>query len=811
MRRILFYVLLFMIVSSESYSQVTDKIVFVSRNIVQGGSLYYNNSSLLPGTGPYSRFKIVGGSLKVRNTDGSISTLIDSTMIISGIRLIDVQQPNVHWSGEKIILSGVEHLDSNWRIYELNLTDNTLKKITKTDRNINLSQFGVAANKFLKYDDIDPMYYSNDKIFFASTRFPTLSQIDGYPTTNIYIMDPDGSNMFRVTTERNGADKPTMDLSNGRVIYSRWLLNIDKPSNLTNNNLTRIDSLALTSDIANIWQNISIRPDGDDMKSVGTDPRNRKTFFSYRPRTTTDGKMFSVYFPDGGLTYSSNSPGIRFYDRSMSEYKYILGTDTTTNLYIQNPPSLGTLQPPYATDPVPVNNSKIIFSLTNSVEYQDYGIYISDFNGTGIQLLTDIPGKMDLNAEILAPKTRPASLPYLTTFDENLLPPTSNPNTFYQGGLFRFDCLNIYANAPVDVPIDNAPDIKKNVKIQFFLNFQRQDPNGKDLPILFREEPIDITGLLAFGEAPANVSMFEQLIDEEGKVLQNGEGKLAHVFGMNFGIMGSGGKCVGCHAGHTSMPIPNSINEASFTNVSTSAEVTQSSYYGNYKGENVTDRKARNKDLKVNWISNGGVNEFVELSWELYLEIRELKIYNILENITNGTNIKVNDCEVVFFKDSLEVRRIISTGVIPDEGKSIPIQPVLANRLRVYVKNYSGTINNLNKSGLAEIETIAKISYANIVNISNETGVIKDYELSQNYPNPFNPKTIIQYYLPKSTFMTLVVYDITGKEVATLVAGKMERGLNTVEFTGNNLSSGVYFYRLSTPGWSQTKKMLLIK
>ncbi|HRE41565.1 MAG TPA: T9SS type A sorting domain-containing protein [Ignavibacteria bacterium] len=811
MQRFVIVILIIFSFNSPILGQLNEKLIFVSRNITQGGSIHFANSSLLPGMGPYSRFKIVGGSLNLRNTDGSIITLIDSSKVISGIRLIDIQQPNVHWSGEKIIFAGVEHRDSNWRIYELDLESNNLKKLTKTDRNINLSQFGIAANKFLRYDDIDPVYYSNDKIYFASTRFPTLSQIDGFPTTNIYLMDSDGTNMHRVSTERNGADKPTIDLSNGRIIYSRWLLNIDRPSNLTLSNLTRIDSLALTDDIANIWQNISIRPDGDDMKSVGTDPRNRKTFFSYRPRTTTDGKMFSIFFPDAGLTYSSNSPGIRFYDKSMSEYKYIAGTDTSTLLYIQNPPSTGTLQPPYATDPIPINSNKIIFSLTNSVEYQDYGIYMSNFDGTGIQPIADIPGKMDLNAEILAPRTRPASLPYLSTFDENLLPPTSNPSTFYQGGLFRFDCLNIFSNGPVDFPMDNAPDISANVKIQFFLNFQRQDPTGKDLPILFREEPIDITGLLAFGEAPANVSMFEQLIDEKGKVLTNSEGKLAHVFGMNYGITGSGGKCVGCHAGHTSLPIPNSINEASFTNVSTSAEVTQSSYYQNFRGENVTDRKARNTDLNVNWISDGGVNEFVELTWDLYLETREIKIYNISENISAGTNIKVNDCEIVFYKDTTEVRRIISTGSIPDEGKSIPISPVLMNRLRVYIKNYTGFINNINKSGLAEIETIAKISYANLVNISEDDITVKDYELNQNYPNPFNPTTKIQYYLPKSGFASLIVYDITGKEIATLIAGKMEKGYNTVEFKANNISSGVYIYKLTTPDWSQTKKMVLIK
>ncbi len=85
------------------------------------------------------------------------------------------------------------------------------------------------------------------------------------------------------------------------------------------------------------------------------------------------------------------------------------------------------------------------------------------------------------------------------------------------------------------------------------------------------------------------------------------------------------------------------------------------------------------------------------------------------------------------------------------------------------------------------------------------------FKLSQNYPNPFNPTTKISYALPKSGLVTLRVYDILGKEVATLVNEVKNAGNYTVDFSASNFTSGVYFYKLETNGFSDIKKMMLIK
>ncbi|HRB00510.1 MAG TPA: T9SS type A sorting domain-containing protein [Ignavibacteria bacterium] len=816
--RSIIFIFSFLIITSDIYAQTFNyPIVFVSRNHETNGNIFYPDAGLLPGMGPFSRFSVVGGKLMVRDKQGVITTLLDSSITLNGIRLIDFQQPCVNWSGDKILFAGIEDIDSSWRIYEIFSDGSRMRKITFTNRNIDLLQFGPAGHKFRTYEDIDPIYLPDGSIIFASTRYPTLSEIGGFQTTNLFIADSLGNNIRRVTSERNGGEKPTIDPVSGRILYSRWWVNIDKPSNVTSSGLTRIDSLALSQDIANIWQVDIVNPDGDALKLFATDPRNRNSLSSYRPRVAANGKLLTVFIPSLPIVTTGGSTGIRFYEQGFSEAKKIIGTDSTTPLYIQNPPSTGTMQPPYATDPLGLPDGSVLFSYASTVEAQDYGIYTVNINGTGLTQVVDFPGTLELNAELLIPRKVPPKVFYLNDFDTNNVPPTSNPNSFYQGGLFRFDCLNVYSNAPVDSPIGDGPPIKKNARFRFFLNFQRENENGQDLPILFREIALDRDGKIAEGDIPANVSMFEQIIDSTGNVLQNKKGDFAHVTGMNFGNNGSGTKCVGCHAGHTMITVPINLTEGTFTNLSTSADVRESSFKTNgnfaYKGQNVVDRKARNPDQSVNWISNGTINEFVVLKWEIPIDIRRIKLYDILPNQNNNTDIHVTDCEIFFYYENSVANHIQSTGPLNTDGLELNVLPITTiDSAKIIVKSFTGNINNIQSAGLAEVEVNARVSSIDLVNISNNEIALYDYKLEQNYPNPFNPSTIINFTLPKAQTISLEVFDITGRNIATLINGRVEGGRNSITFNAANLPSGIYFYRMTAAGkFVEAKRMILLK
>jgi len=91
------------------------------------------------------------------------------------------------------------------------------------------------------------------------------------------------------------------------------------------------------------------------------------------------------------------------------------------------------------------------------------------------------------------------------------------------------------------------------------------------------------------------------------------------------------------------------------------------------------------------------------------------------------------------------------------------------------------------------------------------TSIVTDYSLEQNYPNPFNPETTIKYSLKEEGKVSLKVFNSQGKMVANLVNGVLSAGSHEAHWNALNMPSGIYFYKLETTDFSQTKKMLLIK
>lgn len=96
---------------------------------------------------------------------------------------------------------------------------------------------------------------------------------------------------------------------------------------------------------------------------------------------------------------------------------------------------------------------------------------------------------------------------------------------------------------------------------------------------------------------------------------------------------------------------------------------------------------------------------------------------------------------------------------------------------------------------------------------SSESEIIIKNEvvLDQNYPNPFNPKTTISYFIPEASFVTLKIYDVLGREIITAVNEEQTIGNYKIDFYGDELSSGIYFYQIKTKNYIETKKMLLLK
>ena len=143
-----------------------------------------------------------------------------------------------------------------------------------------------------------------------------------------------------------------------------------------------------------------------------------------------------------------------------------------------------------------------------------------------------------------------------------------------------------------------------------------------------------------------------------------------------------------------------------------------------------------------------------------------------------------------------------------DKFADIPLDLKLSeSKFKTKVFSFDGKKNiELVNSDDNSIEGITgKLSNESIANIPAE------FALGQNYPNPFNPSTTINYDLPSSNFVTLKIYDLVGKEVATLVNEKLDAGRYSATFNGSNLASGMYFYKISAGEFTFVRKMVLIK
>lgn len=132
-----------------------------------------------------------------------------------------------------------------------------------------------------------------------------------------------------------------------------------------------------------------------------------------------------------------------------------------------------------------------------------------------------------------------------------------------------------------------------------------------------------------------------------------------------------------------------------------------------------------------------------------------------------------------------------------------------SNSEKNYSFQHSPNSDGVYSYRLKQIDFDGKFEYSSVVEVDFRT--VTDFALEQNYPNPFNPATSISYSIPQNAFVSLKVYDVIGNEVAILVNTLQESGKHEVNFNASNLSSGIYFYKLTAGNSTQINKMLLVK
>ena len=171
------------------------------------------------------------------------------------------------------------------------------------------------------------------------------------------------------------------------------------------------------------------------------------------------------------------------------------------------------------------------------------------------------------------------------------------------------------------------------------------------------------------------------------------------------------------------------------------------------------------------------------------------------------------------FKAGNKIKIVVTNlDTAPDDstflGTNPNVLPDLKNGTsKLYYTNKSYITFPVKANGTGLLRDLFTTNNGNTNSSSSDNLTPKEFSLSQNYPNPFNPSTVINYSIPQNSFVTLKVYDMSGKEVAVLVNGQTAPGNYSVNFNANayNLSSGIYFYKIVAGSFVNVKKLTLIK
>ena len=838
-------------------------IVFVSRQIQKytkaPGYIFGN----MPGAGPNSRFTMLkSGKLQIYSQAGVLNTLIDgSNPTPATFNITDVQSVDVSYDGTTLVFAALTdtvvkinptRFDTvyTWRIFRMGVDGSGLKQITHTDTVISNSQFNIPStasyNNFTVYQDGDPVWLPDGRICFSSTRYPSNGEYAGARTTQLWVMNSDGTMPHRITTERNGADRPVVDPLTGQIVFSRWWFNARFPRDSMSsiaytgggynayNGLTIIqDSQSYKPGLINFnsWVSSSVNPDGSSLHMfAGSQGRGSENFIVYGCGLTSSGSIVNNYFPDNRLLAESGFGGINIHPRGAGNFKAIDGYANETSS--TNAPS-GTAAAMvryystngFATDASVMPDNLVVYSWATDFN-QDYGIYVIDTNGRNKVLIYDNPGTAELRPKAVAARTVPPIIVDNTTQVASTYPPLQT-GPYNPDGNFVFKDFNVFFNGPVDMDITSAPAIGSVSSIRFYMNQQRTRPASAaqlDWPILLAEMQIPMNGKVVNFSAPANVPLFEQLRTShaQGYTVPTTGGPLpsstAQVMGMNYAPPGSTFGCVGCHRGHTMIPFPTDTNDAAYTNLAPGAALQVSSAQITANVPSVIDRKVMLDTAQAFfWTTpnNNTTGQWVKLVFPVPIKIRAVVPYNIPKGGPLASSIQVNQFQINLYSDAaatlLVDSQVVNTS-LSSTGFYAAFNDVVAQSVQVKILSSTGTFQTRHCTGLAEVEVIGTGDTTTISRaLASKKKLVVDNSLLKVflYPNPVANQTYLNIQTGENGRIEYTIHDLTGN---IILANQLDiaTGEDVKELIDlSKQSTGVYI--LSVTNGSLRKTFKLVK
>lgn len=655
------------------------------------------------------------GRLLLRERDGRVWALVDGSRVNRQSDVpIDIADPDLSYDASRVVFSGFSPQDQAWRIYEVGIDGSNLRKLTRSDRDVDLSRFGAAADHLVGYDDADPCYLPDGRICLVSTRLPGIAPDFRHRTTNLYMIESDGSNLHRITSERFGADTPTVDPTSGEIVYSRWWRSAPRLLEATSQPRAGggetdlvlpgspaygagptgdgglpdgppVTGMALRDFPGlNNWFLASIRPDGDSMRMLTGVGLDRLGTQAYRPAFFENGLIVGQFLPTTPFIGQPGNFGLRLFRLGAVAPTPLGGPQ---NFFPQIMPAI--LDVPDIPLPThvyasaaPFGVDRVVVSVASFGLHLNYDVYKQSLMTGEMVHLVGNPNTAELDALPVLARRVP---PILNDGDFDPMDdfvPSDLSEAVDHNGTFTFLCENVFSNPPIDSVLPNSVPVGKKLFIEFFMNPQRTDSHAADEPILLERHEIESDGRIEV-ELPAGVPLFEVIRRSDGSLARGHDGQIFHVGGHNFGVENTVGRCVGCHVGHTLVDVP---EEPAWTNLAPSAVASANNFqndHGGFSPGNLIDRHT--KKLGATWAAlpapeNDGpalATTPVTLRWTVPIQSREIVLYGVRPDADTSTDVVVGELTIVSRLGGLVQEMVEVTEPVRVEGTSVKMNPGL--------------------------------------------------------------------------------------------------------------------------------------
>ncbi|MBI1799035.1 MAG: PD40 domain-containing protein, partial [Candidatus Eisenbacteria bacterium] len=343
-------------------------IVFVSRHADPA------RPAQIPGLGPHGCALITGGRLMLRDPDGRVRPLL------IGDSMFDVSHPSISPDASRLAFAATRSAAGPWRIYVAGIDGGGLHAVTS----------GAAS-----FDDLEPCWIDSRTLCFASTRYRQSDEYAGLPVPNLFTLDLVTGTLARLTSERNGAEAPSMDARRGTLLFSRWWFNRYRSARRGATGITLDPRAALPGDSVNLWQPMEMSAPSGRLRLAFGYPVVRLQAMGAQPVALANGGFAAVYARNMGLSPAPGGTGIWIFRSRYAPPTRLAGAavpETATDPYSE---ATG-LASPSACAPAALPDGRIVFALDPGAR-GDFGLWVSDANGDSLEPLVDLPGTLELD------------------------------------------------------------------------------------------------------------------------------------------------------------------------------------------------------------------------------------------------------------------------------------------------------------------------------------------------------------------------------------------------------------------------------